>query len=98
MMTVSYDKLFFLMEERNINNAFLMRQANISGNIMSRLKHNQYVSLETVENICYVLQCSIDEILKFNFPDVSACGHKEITDTETKIMSIIAVISVINLS
>ena len=88
MMTVSYDKLFFLMEERNINNAFLMRKANISGNIMSRLKHNQYVSLETVESICYVLQCSIGDILKFTFPDISECGYKEIEDTKTKIMSI----------
>ena len=45
-----------------------MRQANISANIISRLRHNEYVSLETIENICRVFQCRVDEVLDFKFP------------------------------
>ena len=66
-MTVCYDKLFGLMESQKMNSSSLMRLANISANIISRLKHNQYVSLETVESICRVFSCRIDDILSFNF-------------------------------
>ena len=45
-----------------------MRQAKISGNIISRLRHNEYVSLETIESICSVFRCRVDDVLDFNFP------------------------------
>ena len=67
-MPVAYDKLFSLMENQNVTSAILMRRANISGNIISRLRHNEYVSLETIENICRVFECRADDILDFEFP------------------------------
>lgn len=66
-MTVAYDKLFRLMESQQMTSTALMRKANISGNIISRLRHNEYVSLETIENICRVFQCRVDAVLDFKF-------------------------------
>ena len=66
-LSVVYNKLFGLMENKKITNVMLMRQANISGNIISRLRHNDYVSLETVENICRTFNCKTDDILDFIF-------------------------------
>ncbi|MFT8872110.1 MAG: helix-turn-helix transcriptional regulator [Sporolactobacillus sp.] len=34
-------------------------------NIITRLKNNTYVSLESVEKICWVPDCKIDDIVKF---------------------------------
>ena len=65
MLAVVYDKLFSLMENRKMTNSELMKLANISGNIISRLRHNEYVSLETVENLCRVFECQSNEILEF---------------------------------
>ena len=45
-----------------------MRQAKISGNIISRLHRNEYVSLSTIESICRVFQCRVDDVLDFKFP------------------------------
>lgn len=67
ILSVSYNKLFSLMGNKKMTNSTLMRQANISGNIISRLRHNEYVSLETVENICRVFECRVDDILDFYF-------------------------------
>ena len=67
-MTIAYDKLFHLMASQNMTNTALMRQANISANIISRLRHNEYVSLETIESICRVFRCHVDDVLDFNFP------------------------------
>ncbi len=66
-MPVVYDKLFNLMESQKITSVNLMRKANISCNIISRLHRNDYVSLETIESICRVFNCHADDILDFNF-------------------------------
>ena len=42
-MAVSYKKLLHLMIERDITNAQLMRDANISANIITKLKNGQYI-------------------------------------------------------
>ena len=64
-MSVSYKKLFHLLIENNMSNSQLMEKANFSANIITRLKKNEYVSLSTIESICRVLNCSVDEILEF---------------------------------
>lgn len=64
-MSVNYKKLFHLLIEKDITNAELQRQANFSANIITRLKRNGYISLESIESICKVLNCGVDDILEF---------------------------------
>ena len=62
---MTYDNLFRLIEYQKITSTSLTRQANISDNIISRLRRNEYVSLETIENICRVSDCQVNDILEF---------------------------------
>lgn len=64
-MAVSYKKLFHLLIEKDMTSADLQRLVGYSANITARLKKNEYVSMETVENICSALACSVDYILDF---------------------------------
>ena len=64
-MAVNYKKLCHLMIEKNLSNSDLQRKAGFSGNILTRLKRNRYVSLESIESICRVLECGVDDILEF---------------------------------
>ena len=64
-MAVSYKKLFHLLIEKDMTNAQLMKQAGFSANIITRLKRNEYVSMESLENICRVMNCGVDDILEF---------------------------------
>lgn len=64
-MAVTYKKLFHLMIDRDISNAELMEQAGISANIITRMKRDNYLSLDTVEKICGALNCKVDDILEF---------------------------------
>lgn len=68
-MAVSYKKLFHMMIEKDMTNAQLAKQAGISANIITRLKRNTYISLESVEKICKVMDCKIDEIVEFTEED-----------------------------
>lgn len=65
-MAVRYKKLFHLMIDQNMTNAQLVEKAGISLNIITRLKRDEYVSLETIEKICLTLQCRVDDILEFD--------------------------------
>ena len=68
-MAVSYNRLFHKMVDKKMSNAQLAGAAGISLNIITRLKRDEYVSLETVEKICAVMDCGVDDILEFRQPD-----------------------------
>ena len=67
-MAVSYKKLFHLMIDNGMTNAELMEKGGFSANIITRLKRNNYISLDSIEKICKVLDCGVDDILAF-LPD-----------------------------
>ena len=67
-MAVSYKRLFHRLIDIDMSNAQLARKAEISLNIMTRLKRNEYISMESIEKICMVLDCGVDEVLEF-IPD-----------------------------
>ncbi|WP_455660586.1 helix-turn-helix domain-containing protein [Pradoshia sp.] len=48
-MAVTYKKLFHLMIDRGISNAELMEKADFSANSITRLKRDNYLSLDTIE-------------------------------------------------
>ncbi|WP_096550632.1 helix-turn-helix domain-containing protein [Ureibacillus thermosphaericus] len=64
-MAVCYKKLFHLLIEKEMTNTDLQKQAGFSANIITRLKRNGYVSLETIESICRTLNCGVEDILEF---------------------------------
>ncbi|MFR3386744.1 MAG: helix-turn-helix domain-containing protein [Lachnospiraceae bacterium] len=43
----------------------LKEQAGFSANIITRLKRVEYISIESIEKICRVLNCGVDDILEF---------------------------------
>jgi len=67
-MAVTYKKLFHLLIDKGMTNAELMEKSGFSANIITRLKRNNYVSLDSIEKICKVLKCGVDDILEF-LPD-----------------------------
>ena len=64
-MAVCYDKLFHIMIDRKITNVQLKKMAGISANIITRLKRDEYVTIESIEKICTALKCGVDDILEF---------------------------------
>ena len=56
---------FHLMIDKKISNAQLKEKAGFSANIITRLKRNEYVSIESIEKICRVMECGVDDILEF---------------------------------
>ena len=64
-MAVTYKKLFHFLISKGMMNAELIEQAGFSANMITRIKHDNYISLDSIEKICKTLQCVVDEILEF---------------------------------
>jgi len=68
-MIVSYDKLWKLMIDRQLKKTELVHRAGISSNAMARVGRRQPVTLECIAKICRYLQCTVDDILVFQWDE-----------------------------
>ena len=57
------------MIDKGMTNAELMEKAGFSANIITRIKRDNYISLDSIEKICKNLQCGVDDILEFTTED-----------------------------
>ena len=62
-MAVSYDKLWAILNERNMMKTDLIREAKISTNAMAKLGRNEDVRVGILVKICDTLNCKIDDIM-----------------------------------
>ncbi len=63
-MPISYNKLWKLMIDKNINKTKLRSQAGISSNAMAKLGKNESVQVEVLVKICNCLGCTMDDIME----------------------------------
>lgn len=62
-MTVKYDKLWKILDERKMMKTDLIRAAKISTNAMAKLGKNEDVRVGVLVKICTYLNCKIDDIM-----------------------------------
>ena len=65
---ISYEKLWKTMRERGITQYALIKQYHISPGQITRLKRNESVSTHTIEMFCKILNCEVEDIMKY-IPD-----------------------------
>ena len=61
---VSYKRLWKLLIDKNISRAELGRMTEIASYTMTKLKRDEYVSLDVLVRICAALKCTLDEIVE----------------------------------
>lgn len=65
---ISYENLWKIMKEKGISQYALIKQYNVSPGQITRLKRNESVSTHTIEVFCKILNCEVEEIMKY-IPD-----------------------------
>lgn len=66
-MAVSYNKLWKLLIDQNMNRTQLRCAAHISTNAVAKLGRNEAVSVDTLEKICRVLKCDVGDIMEIDY-------------------------------
>ena len=61
---VSYERLWETMKKKNISQYYLIHYCNVSSSQIDRLKKNCYVSTHTIEKLCFLLQCNVEDSVK----------------------------------
>ena len=66
---ISKNRLWETMEKRKISQYRLIKEFGLSSGQMSRLKKNTYVSTHTLETLCRILDCRIEDVMEVSFED-----------------------------
>lgn len=61
---ISYKPLFRLLLERDMTKTQLRQSVGFSSATLAKISKNEYVSLETLDNICQFLNCKIEDIIE----------------------------------
>jgi len=62
---ISYEPLWETMKEQGISTYALIHKFDINASTVHSLKHNQNITMYTLERLCEVLNCTPDSIVKF---------------------------------
>ena len=64
---VKYDRLWETMKRKNISQYRLINHYKISAGQLGRLRKNRYVSTHTLEMLCEILECGVEDVIEIVF-------------------------------
>ena len=62
---ISYEPLYKTLKEKGISTYKLINEYGISRSLLDRLKHNRPISTVTLNDLCNILKCKVEDILVF---------------------------------
>ena len=62
---IVYDKLWETMKEKKVSQYKLINEYKISAGQLSRLRANSHVSTHTLDLLCSILDCKIEDIITY---------------------------------
>lgn len=62
---ISYEPFYKTLKNRNISTYKLINEYGISRSLLDRLKHNKPISTVTLNDLCNILKCRVEDILLF---------------------------------
>ena len=62
---ITYDKLWETMQRKGVTQYRLIKEYNVSPGQIGRLKKNAHCSTHTLERLCNILDCKIEDIIEY---------------------------------
>ena len=62
---ISYEPFYNTLKEKGISTYKLIKQYGVSRSLLDRLKHNKPISTVTLNDLCVMLKCKVEDILVF---------------------------------
>ena len=62
---ISYEPFYKTIKSKNITTYKLIKDYNISRSLLDRLKHNKPISTVTINDLCNILHCRVEDILEY---------------------------------
>lgn len=65
---ISYEPFYKTIKAKNISTYRLINEYRISRSLLDRLKHNKPITTVTINDLCKILNCKVEDILSYT-PD-----------------------------
>ncbi len=62
---ISYEPFYKTLKSRNMSTYKLIKDYNISRSLLDRLKHNKPISTVTLNDLCKILECRVEDIIVY---------------------------------
>lgn len=62
---IVYDKLWVTMKEKGVSQYRLIKDYKFSSGQLDRLRKNENVNTYTLNQLCAILECTLDEIAEY---------------------------------
>ena len=62
---LNYQPLWNIMQKQGITTYTLINKYNINPHTLNNLKHNKSITMYTLEKLCSILDCTPNDIIKF---------------------------------
>ena len=66
---ISYEPLYQTLKEKNISTYKLIVDYGLSRSLLDRLRHNKPISTVTLNDLCSILHCRVEDVLLFTEED-----------------------------
>ena len=63
-MDISYNKLFKLLIDKDLNKTNFAKEVGISTNTLAKLSKNETISMDIIIRICRYLRCDVGDIME----------------------------------
>lgn len=62
---ISYDPFYKTLKEKGISTYKLITEYGLSRSLLDRLKHNKPISTVTLNDLCNILHCKVEDVIIF---------------------------------
>ncbi len=62
---ITFDPFWATLKSRNISQYMLIKKYHVSAGQLSRLRSNSYVSTHTIDMLCQILDCEVQDIMQY---------------------------------
>ena len=65
---ISYEPFYKTLKQQNISTYKLINDYHLSRSLLDRLRHNKPISTVTLNDLCNILHCRVEDVILFT-PD-----------------------------
>lgn len=65
MIMISYAPFYETLRKKGLTEYYLIYKQGFSANILYRMKHGNNISTKTLDELCFILDCGVSDILEY---------------------------------
>lgn len=62
---ISYEPFYRTLLKKNITEYHLIYKQGMSANTIHRIKHGQAITTKTLDELCFILDCGVEDIIEY---------------------------------